>query len=96
MDGMTARRRWRGNEAREPADRTAAELPDADSAASAGPEPDSGQRAHEPPGLPASGGINGGQAGGLPAGPAGADQPGRLYSGTRTSAGRGRAATLAA
>ena len=71
MDGMTARRRWRGNEAREPADRTAAELPDADSAASAGPEPDSGQRAHEPPGLPASGGINGGQAGGLPAGPAG-------------------------
>ncbi len=73
---MTARRRWRGKQAPEPADRTAAEQPDAEqpdaaSAVSAGPEPDSGQSAHEPPGPPATGGINGGQAGDLPAGRAG-------------------------
>ena len=50
-----------------------------------------------PGGTPGTLGLDEGQPGrtGCP-GPAGADQPGRLYSGTRTSAGRGRAATLAA
>ena len=51
-----------------------------------------------PGGTPGTLGLDEGLPGrtGPAPGPAGADQPGRLYSGTRTSAGRGRAATLAA
>jgi len=51
-----------------------------------------------PGGTPGTLGLDEGRPGrtGLPAGPAGADQPGRLYSGARTAAGRGRAAMLMA